>query len=596
VTTAGGLTLDLANGVNVANNFFLENNFVSNVNSGTATISGTISEATASSLTKTGSGTLILGGNNTYTGLTNIQAGDLEVSGSITSNVQVANPQSTLSGAGTVGSITNNGVVQPGNNGIGNLTVNGDFTQNSGGTTQILVNSSGNTPGVNNGELTISGQASLAGALRIQAVGGGNYTSGTQYTFLNATNGVSGQYSTTTTNLSLYTVNVTYDPNDVVFELIRTGSLVNSATTNNQVAVSNALQNISLTSTGGLFTMINTLGSESAGQQQQAYNQLSGEQYGDTQTLGLQVGDMFQQRIVNRIYTSGIFLGGASSNSSATDSNGGWMQGYGMTGKLFSDNNGAGVSYSQGGAVYGADLASDESGMIGIAGGNSYVGYHDGFSGGGQLTSYQIGLYAMKQNEMAYVLGSANYAYDNFGSNRNVLIGGVNQTLTGNYVGHQLGANLETGLKIDAHWVQIQPLIGLQYLYLAQQGFDESGGSAALNVSAAQASSLRSNLGARFISRPIVGRYGAVWTPYGQTRYVAELLDNDRIINASFNGSPIGGTFTTAGTKIGTNYGAFTKGVQVQFNDQWSMFAGIDIFLGTRIHTETGSLGACYNW
>lgn len=611
LTVAGGLTLDLANGVNAANNVKLEDNLGVNVNSGIATLSGVISETVSSSLTKTGAGTLVLSGNDSYTGITSIQQGTLSVTGTITSAPTVAHG-ATLMGTGTVGSVTNDGIVQPGNSAIGNLNVNGNFTQNADGTTQVIVNSSGNSPGVNNGHLTVSGTANLDGTLNVIAVGGGNFNTGLKYTILNTTGagGVSGTYSTVTSNLSLYSVGVTYDPKDVKIQLIQTGSLVNSAVTNNQFAVANSLQNLSLTSSGALFNMINTLGYETTAQQQQAYNQLSGEQYGDTQTLALQSGDVFQQRIVNRIYTSEVFLGsqpGISLNSnslsnddarsqSPTSNKGGWIQGYGLGGHIQSDNNGAGLSFSQAGGVYGLDLASDETGMIGVVMGNSYVGYHDGYGGGGQVTSYQAGLYALKQNDMAYVLGSANYAYDNFSSNRNVLIGGIDQTLRGAYLGHQLGANVETGLKVDAIWFQVQPLVGLQYLYLAQQGFDETGGPAALNVSAQQASTLRSNLGARFISRPWVGPKGVVWTPYGQTRWAADLLGNNRIVNATINGAPVGGTFTTSGTKLGTNYGIFTKGVQAQFNEHWAMFASIDVFMGTRIHSETGSAGLSYIW
>ena len=215
----------------------------------------------------------------------------------------------------------------------------------------------------------------------------------------------------------------------------------------------------------------------------------------------------------------------------------GWIQGYGVGGNLRSDGNAAAMNYSQGGALYGMDLAADETGMIGITGGNSYVGFSDGFGGGGQLTSYQAGLYALKHNDAAYLLGTANYGYDSFGTNRNVNIGGASQTLRVIYGGYQFGAYTVAGLKFDARWVHFQPLVGLQYLYLSQQGFDESGGPAALNVSGSQADSLRTNVGGRIVVDRLTGPWGAVWTPYWHARWVSELLDNDRIVNASFNGA-----------------------------------------------------------
>src|SRR5207237_1337955 len=67
------------------------------------------------SLTKIGTGTLILSGGNTYTGPTTVNLGKLEVDGSIASVVTVNNG-GTLGGSGTVGivRVNNAGTVAPG--------------------------------------------------------------------------------------------------------------------------------------------------------------------------------------------------------------------------------------------------------------------------------------------------------------------------------------------------------------------------------------------------------------------------------------------------------------------------------------------------
>ncbi len=573
---------------------------------GIGTYDGNISGT--GNLFKTGANAVIFNGTHTYIGPTTIDVGELQVRGSMTSDVQVSNSFGVLSGSGTVGNVTNNGFVQPGDFGIGRLHVNGNFTQQAGGTTEIQINSSGNTAGVNNDHLDATGQATLDGTLNVIATGGGVFANGTQYTILNAAGGVSGHFAHVTDNLALFDIKLTYEPNDVLIELQRIANLHDAATTSNQLAVGTVLDNIS--TTGSMFDLTNTLGALTPAEQQRALNQLGGDLFGTTQTLGLQVGDQFQRAVNNRLINNGQFLTGNQPTAMASASNGvgdslvrgqspssspsGWVQGFGASGSLRSDGNAAGVNFNQGGVAYGVDLAGDDSGVIGITGGNSFVGFRQGYGGSGQLASHQVGLYMLKQIEQFYFLGSANYGYNNYNTTRQITV--PSQTLQGNYVGHQFGAYAETGFKFDASYVHFQPLVGLQYLSLAQRGFDETGGSAALNVAGSQADSLRANLGGRIVIHSMTGPRGAVWTPYWQGRWVAELLNNDRIVNASFNGVPIGGTFTTHGNSLGQNYGVLSKGLNVQVTNNWSLFGNIDLMFGSRFNTHTGSGGILYVW
>jgi len=665
VKNNGVLTLELSNGLAVSNKFTLNNDFIANIDSGSATLSGNIIDLGVSQLTKTGLGTLILTGTNAYNGgtvlsegvlrvnsgsisgnitdnaslvfnqigtgtyagnisgtgeLTKIGAGtlifggnssltsttqlvegELQVTGALAGGVNVTSNAAALTGTGTVGSVVNSGIVQPGTASIGTLTVNGNFTQQSAGTTEIKINSAGNTPGTNNDNLVVTGQAKLDGKLNVLAIGGGVFTAGTQYTMLNATGGVTGQYSQASTNLSMFGIDVTYDANDVKFELVQTTSLKAAAITANQSAVGGALDNIALTSTGDLFAMINTLGIQSPDAQRQAMNQLSGEVYGNLQTLGLQIGDQFQQRLTHVLVANGPFLTGqptfSSSNSevrgqSPTDAGRGWVQGFGVNGNIRSDGNGAGVNYNQGGALFGADAGDDETGRFGIAGGVSGVSFHDGFDASGQLTAYQVGVYGIRQDDLLYILGTMNAGYNSYGVNRNVTISTATQQLHSSFAGKQFGSSIESGLKLSAGIVQIQPLVGLQYLLLGQDSFVESGGPAALSVGHSTANSLRANVGARMSVNQFVTQNGTVWTPYSQARFVTDLIDNDRLVDGAFIGAPVGGAFTTHGTRIGQSYGVLGGGAEVRLTNNWSILGMGDYLIGERISAVSGSLTA----
>ena len=102
-----------------------------------ARISGRIANGgTANSqLLRYGDGLLELTATNAYTGATSLYDGDTRVLGVISGGVVVAvnhtnGPRTTLSGSGTVGTLTvnANGVVAPGNGAVGTLTVNGTAT------------------------------------------------------------------------------------------------------------------------------------------------------------------------------------------------------------------------------------------------------------------------------------------------------------------------------------------------------------------------------------------------------------------------------------------------------------------------------------
>jgi autotransporter-associated beta strand protein len=150
------LKLDLASELGVstiANKISLGNSFKANVNSGTATLSGDISETSSSQFTKTGAGKLILSGTNTFTGgmINNegtLQGDSSSLVGNITNNSSLIFNQR---GAGTyAGNIT----------GTGDLTKTGSGILNFSGTSSLL-----STAMVNAGNLQVTG--SMTGPVNV---------------------------------------------------------------------------------------------------------------------------------------------------------------------------------------------------------------------------------------------------------------------------------------------------------------------------------------------------------------------------------------------------------------------------------------------
>jgi outer membrane autotransporter protein len=168
----------------------------------------------------------------------------LIVDGSIASTQTLVNPGGLLGGHGTIGgSLVNSGIVSPGDS-PGTLTVNGNYTQNSGGTLRIGV------AGLALGQhdlLAVNGHASLAGTLQLIQLGSFSLQPGNQIRFLTANNGVSGTFSTVQNGIpstgTIVQLEVTSPPNSVVLEATQ-GSftqVLGSLLTPNEVALAKML-------------------------------------------------------------------------------------------------------------------------------------------------------------------------------------------------------------------------------------------------------------------------------------------------------------------------------------------------------------------
>jgi autotransporter-associated beta strand protein len=147
----------------------------------------------AGGLIKGGTATFILPGSSTYTGTTTVNAGTLQVDGSLVSTV-VTNNGGTLSGTGKVGSITaSGGTVSPGDvpGTVATLTTTGPAGSALGGAVVIFdLNSSTADKLINTG----AGVVNLTSAtLNVNLVALGSF--GQTYTIVSSAGGISGTFA-----------------------------------------------------------------------------------------------------------------------------------------------------------------------------------------------------------------------------------------------------------------------------------------------------------------------------------------------------------------------------------------------------------------
>lgn len=162
---------------------------------------------------KLGGNTLWLAGANSYTGATSVEAGRLQVDGSLRSTVSVA-AGAVLGGYGRVGGIANNGTVAPGGS-IGRLAVTGDYVQAAGGVLQVEFDDRGNFD-----MLDVAGRASLAGEVDYVPDRLGVFAHDLLYTYLPAAGGVQGRFSTPTPmQFAGATLTTLYNPDSVQLQI-----------------------------------------------------------------------------------------------------------------------------------------------------------------------------------------------------------------------------------------------------------------------------------------------------------------------------------------------------------------------------------------
>ncbi|MDZ4820918.1 MAG: autotransporter domain-containing protein, partial [Planctomycetota bacterium] len=576
---------------------------------GQTTVADTI--AGAGGLTKLGTGSLILQGDNTYTGTTNVDAGRLAVNFSITSDVNV-NAAGTLGGTGTItGNVINNGTVAPGNS-IAQLDIIGNYTQNASSQLEIEFNSSGG-----NDVLDVHGDVNLDGTVSAVAEPG-VYTAGQSYTFLLYTGNRTGSFSGIIDNLAFFDAVLQYGANDVSFILqANSNNFIDIAETFNQRSVATVLDDYPVSALTQITSQMLTMTDD---QVRYSLDQLSGEVYGTSVQMQFQSTTNQLQLLAQRLRPMLVGYGQVAydDRSSANDivlvscnSSGeiiysendncqrgrnAWGISYGLGGNAQTDGNAAGLDYGLGGVQFGMDRWVDDSTLIGW-----YGGYNFAQLNGQQLAqrvdsnSGQFGAYFSRDDEVDYFLATSGFGFDDYDSSRTINIGNFNVQTSAEYNGWQSASYFERGRTLRTAYGAVQPYGALQYIYLRQNSLSETGGEAAnLNVAGVDANSLRSVLGTR-VSRELVSKRGVVWVPQLRAAWQHEFLDTDTLIVNNFAAVP-GSNFWIKGLDLGRDWALLGGGIGWQLTDQLSFSADYDAQVNDQQVFHVGSATMQYLW
>ncbi len=267
----------------------------------------------------------------------------------------------------------------------------------------------------------------------------------------------------------------------------------------------------------------------------------------------------------------GVARGGAPDHSRG-DIASFWVQSLGNYGEQNSRGEQNGFSYWGLGIALGADFPVDRSGntMVGLSFVESWhsvslnVAQHSPV----QFYSTQLHAYARHQSGQLYVQGMAGGAYNTYDQQqRTVNFGGLARSAAGDWSGFQYNGNIEAGYLIRRGAYEMGPYARLSYLKLKENGYEETGGGAGVNLSIDDRSgeSLRGTVGIA-ANRNIPLSYDSYIEAQVRGGYTREFMNDPIAVSARFvSGGP---TFTNMGNVWGEN--RFTAGLGIAHKDSYS--------------------------
>lgn len=460
--------------------------------------------------TKTGTGSLNLTGTSALSGPTTIAAGRLAVNGWLASSAVTVESGATLGGNGTIGrlNVLAGGIAAPGNS-IGTLTVNGNVSFAPGSIYQVEVNGASQSDQIiSTGTITVSG-ATLA----IAAISGAMPPS-VRFKLFDAAGGVSGQFTSVTSNFAFLTSGLSYDASQTFLTIARNDvSFGSVGQTRNQTSLGLAGEQLG---TGNpVYDAVVKLDAPSA---RQAFDALSGEVHASAQGILVEESNVVRGTAIDRVRSAfgtvaasqqPVMTYGFTADMAApvtgpmprlvpNDRFAVWGQGFGSWGRNGAQGGVSKLSRSSGGFLLGADASVFDTWRVGLYSGYSRSTFEaKGRISSGNSDNYHLGLYGGGQWGAFGLRAGAAYSWHDMSVDRTVSFTGFSDRLRSDYNAATAQVFGELGYRIDAGRVALEPFAGLAYVNLQSDGFTEWGGTAALAGHSSDMSTAFTTLGMR---------------------------------------------------------------------------------------------------
>jgi autotransporter-associated beta strand protein len=606
------------------------------------TVGGVISDGGSAgglggALVKTGTGTLTLSGANTYSGATTVNAGILEIDGSIAaSSLATVNNGGTLSGTGTVGNtqINSGGVFAPGAAGMPgtSTTVSGNLAFQSGAIYQVFLNPSTST------FANATGTASLAGTVNA-FIGTGSLVN-KQYTILQSAglggttfSGVNTTVALSPTTAQIFSVAckcfisvqglslpaltgiLSYTPTDVLLSL--TANLGGGGGLNaNEQTVTAAINNY-FNHGGVLPPQFVPLFGLSGASYDFTVRQLTGEASTQTQTVVFRTQTgffllMFGEGTAPQLsglsgfapdqqasFPPDVALAYASLLKAPPPQT--FDQHWSAWGSAFGGSNATNGNPVAGTTAFTAHDSGFAAGMdyqatpnmvlgFALAGGGTSWNLASGL-GGGSSQEFQAGVHGTVRTGPAYLSAALAFANNWFTTNRSA----IGDQLTASFAGQSYAARIEAGYRfgmpVSSAVVGITPYGALQEQLSHTPSYSETdltGGGFGLSYNAMTAIDTRSEIGARFDNLQIVGDMPLLLR--ARAAWAHDWLSNSSL-TAVFQALP-GASFIVNGAAPPKDSALASVEAELRLTAKWSLLARFDgeFAGGSQTYAGTGTL------
>ncbi|WP_330565645.1 autotransporter domain-containing protein [Pseudomonas yamanorum] len=455
---------------------------------GTARAAAAAQRIYEGSLIKSGAGSLVLSGDNTYRGPTTVNGGRLAVNGSLTSAVTV-NDSGTLGGSGRIAAlqVNNGGTVAPGNS-VGTLQVAGDVNLAAGSTYAVEL-----TP-TSSDQIVATGKAILGGGTVTLALENSptllsqqqaESLLGRQYNILQAAGGIQGQFGAVLPNYLFLGGTLDYAANGVQLDIARSDASFASVGANrNQRSVAAAAEQLG----AGNPVYESILRSDSVAAAQQGFQQLSGEIYPAIDTMLINDSRQLRDAVGERLRHTPV-----------TGESNVWVKALGSWGKTDSRSDTAGYTTSLGGMLAGVDGALDEQTRAGLVAGysDSSLNMGSGTHSSASIDSYHLGAYAGHElGNWRLSVGGA-YSWHRGDVKRDLQYGEVSGKQKTKLDARSAQVFTEAAYRLNLPSVALEPFANLAYVHLDSERFHEKGDAAALERGSDSRDAVLSTLGLR---------------------------------------------------------------------------------------------------